>query len=225
MKSARLGIQLLCLLLLFTRCHKCHDEQLATMAFSQDDLNINPYENGSNVTFIGSSNDTLKYPIERQMVNTAHFENSNTDDFALHGCKGRWYYSEYNTTSLSNPGKPWIVINLDFTVSYTGQGGKLVGFFVHFPDTTIEDFAVPLKFDNGVIMNLDSYDPSSSQYLEALLDSVKIGPNVYHNVYEIVNEPVYQGKYTNWVSRFYYSISEGVVGYIMKGNEYYYLKR
>ncbi len=223
MRRGKFLIFIAIVMLLFLQCHKCHDEQLTTITFSQNDLNINPYMEGSNIKFISSSNDTLKYLISRQMIQSAYFENNGTDYFALHGCKGRWYYYENNRTQLSDPENSWIGINLTFPTSYTRPTEKLIGFFLNFTDTTIAEFNVPLKFDDGIIMNLDSYDPSYSQYLESFLDSVNIGQKVYHNVYKIVSEPDYQGKYTNWVNKFYYSTLEGVVGFTLKNNKYYYL--
>jgi len=224
MKQRQFIISFLLLPLLFSQCNKCHNEQLSTQAFSQDDLKINPYVDRSHVAFIGSMNDTLEYSIERSMTPTAYWENQGTDLMALHNCKGRWYFSEYNTTVLSAKGHNSIWIKLYFVATYIRPSAKLIKFNLNFSDTAIAELRVLLKFDSAVINNYDDYGTSTSQYLEGFLDTIRLGPNVYQNVYKIVDKYYYQDK-NNWVDNFYYSISEGVVGFTFKNSEYYYLLR
>ncbi|MFZ4522513.1 MAG: hypothetical protein ACOYNC_12460 [Bacteroidales bacterium] len=225
MKHRYLIFPLLLSLIFYSSCYKCHDEQLSTMVFSQADLAINPYVNGNQVTFISSTEDTLNYKIFRRMDRDAFFENQGTDYFALHGCKGRWYFSDYNKTDLSAHDNSWIGINLSFVDSYSRPGTKLIQFFLSFSDTAIAELNVPLKFDSGVLMNSEDYSYFNS-HLEGLFDTIRLGPNVYHNVYKITNEPQFRGRYkNNWVENFYYSTSEGVVGFTLKNSKYYYLSK
>jgi hypothetical protein len=214
------------LIMIFSQCHKCHDTQLDSMAFSQEDLNINPYKATDNVTFIGKRNDTLIYSGKREMKNIIVTEYGTMDDeLALYGCWGQWYNSQENSTQLSIKDKSDIEIYLSLPNFHSGNSEKLRSFVVSIPDKSVAGFGVVLTFENGKIMNPD--ETSEPKHLEAFLDSVIIGPSVYHNVYKMFADPgsYEQTKYDDWIQRVYYSIPEGVVGFTLKSNKYYYLAK
>jgi len=212
------------LIMIFSQCHKCHDKQLDSMAFSQEDLNINPYQEFDTVTFIGSLNDTLIYSGKREMKSIIVTEYGTMDDeLALNGCWGQWYNSQENWTQLSVKDKSDIGIYLSLPNFHLGNSKKLISFWLAIPDQSVAGFGVVLTYDQGEIMNPD--ETSEPKPLEAFLDSVTIGPNVYHDVYKMFAEPssYEQTKYNDWVERVYYSTTQGVVGFTLKSNKYYYL--
>ena len=89
---------ILLLLILFSSCYKCEQQQTATLRFTNDELKINPYSgnellifkdiNGDSIAFPKGVRDTRNMRIYQYDYEAAKFDH--------HGCQGDYFDSDIN---------------------------------------------------------------------------------------------------------------------------------
>jgi hypothetical protein len=214
----------LLLLSFFVQCHHCHDTQLSSLSFTQDDLAINPYKDTDIFFFISSTHDTLRFLAERSTVNTLVQQNNTGPDLTItDNCRGEWYNTQVDFTGGFINSANLISIALGLPNLISGSPNvKTIAFSCWNYDQAVARFEGRFRFDKDTIMTLTG--ATKAGFVEGYLDSLTLGPNTYAHVYKLhIDQAYYTGTaYLDWVERIYYSISEGLVGYSLKSGKYYY---
>ena len=208
----------------FVQCHQCHDEELSSMAFSQDDIKINPYSDSDTIKFISSSNDSIILYGSRKTEKEVIHENTNeSDELALYHCLGQWYYSQINSTIFSDS-NDFISIRIFLSlpdIFHDSLYSKTITFIISPPDKSAAQFDGIYQFENDSFSTLGN--PEVNGKIEGYQDTLTLGQKTFYNIYKFYNIPdsYTQSKYSDWVERIYYSIKEGIVGFSLKSGKYY----
>ena len=199
------------------------------MAFSRDDLAINPYKDSSSVVFISSFRDTIRLKGSRHTGNMTVQENGfNSDLWVYDHCKGRWYDSQFDWTWFYDlsPGSPQIEIELALPLLFNSSSpGKTISFACSVPDTSFGTFKGTYQYDKDSIWSLT---PSHyNGFVEGYQTSLVLGPKTYFDVYKLHSDTTDNSMYIipDWIDRVYYSVSDGIVGFSLKSGKYYYLEK
>jgi hypothetical protein len=215
------------IILCLNQCSKCHDKELSSMAFSQDDLNIIPYRNSDILEYISSTDDTLRLGGGyRKTENIVIMENyTSSDAYALYNCRGQWYNSQINLTEFSKNEAMCFQLELTLPNLFHCCKEKEIQIFCWNSDTSVSNFVSAFKFDNFGISN--SFSTYNNGIVEGYQDTLFLGPKTFYNVYKLYNDPdsYTQSKYHDWIQRIYYSFAEGIVGFSLKSGKYYYFEK
>jgi hypothetical protein len=206
-------------LILFTSCNKCEQHQTGFLTLTPDDLTINPYTGNELIIFKNLNGDSAVFDqgnriktIETQ-YQYAPWENN--------GCRGDYVELESNNTTFKSINTLW-----KFSI--------MLSFDYHFPDNGSARF-ISFKMSSDQTQNYHGYSDRELKYdVDTLYNriyltdtayqfhrSLTLGKNSFNNVYEI--------KLIGYLVSdelaiiLYYSIPEGIVGFITNRNENWYL--
>ena len=211
-----IAILLLSLLIiqLLTSCQKsCQSVLLASFRFSQEDLDIVPYEGHDTLVFVSSAGHTITFKAYGRI---AHFgqqgyeyvEFPRSDDY----CPGNYYYTEENRMEFyGSVSGSWLNFYQQMSNPFAPPVIKYLGISMTVRDSIYWSFSSSYRFDS-----LKLYEDKPPYPIIPVHDNVLIGSQVYHQVY------VLPSRYTSHVptgnlDTLYYSLTEGVLGF---RNEY-----
>jgi hypothetical protein len=204
-------------LFLFTECHQCKGKTYPSETFSQEDLNINPYSGKETLNFIDSTNDSIIIFLGKQRGTTVMFQYSNDgdgDEVQIYHCYGDNCNSDWNSTIFGSPSEGYFELDLTFSNKFrTGSLDKLITFTIVCPNPSVSYEYETFCFNTDTIYNGPTYPQDK---VIGLINSLKLGNMTYNKVYKLRCS---SGNYL------YYSIKDGLVGFLTKNSTLFFLKR
>lgn len=206
-------------LILFTQCNKCEQHQSGNLTLTPDDLTINPYTGNELIIFKNLNGDSAVFgqgsrikTIETQYQYAAGENN---------GCRGDYVELESNSTTFKSINTLWrFSIMLSFEYHFSDNSSSRFISFRMSSDQTQNYHGYSdrdLKYDVDTLYNRIYLTDTAYQFHRTLT----LGQKSFNNVYEIklIGSPVSD----ELATCLYYSITEGIVGFITNRDENWYL--
>jgi hypothetical protein len=194
---------------IFNQCRK--KKLLGTYSFTQEELNIIPYQGGETIMLVDSLGDTIKYAVRNPRVNNYTIIYRPGDDNY-----SEYYKTEENVTSADGTFK----IYLCFSSPFDPPVMKYIRFSCLLIDNHPElgRFSGYLEFNASKLFHTGQIYPlyGSNLYVYTY-DTIKLNNKYFYSVYELSGSfPVKDT--VDGIKTIYYSITQGIVGIKTKYN-------
>lgn len=202
--------------LLSTQCHKdCVSEKLGEIRFTQNELNIVPYDGTETLVFKDSINDSIIYiGTGRNSKYTFDVRHEFPDNYE---CPGNYYNTEINYTKFEGTNNSKILIDLYMDSPFLGNLKKYIYIRISYNNIDTWYFDGEMIFD---ATNVQNASPSNACVL-AFNDSLIIGSNTFFNVYTLM-QIILPNNLKN-LQVIYYTFSNGIVGFKTEEGHLWYL--
>jgi len=221
-QSFLLGVLVISLLLI-NSCQKCHENELSSVKFTQNELKMIPYTGNDTLLFKSATEPSLSYyGTERTTQSGIDYEDlKNVEE--TH-CKGTYYYSQSSWIDFRSAHGDY---NLRTEMYFTNlfDSGYIEGIFIFglgLNINSIRDFSGQYVFELDTLYS-GKYIEGFSKIIKGFYSTIQLGQKSYHNVYE------FDGDYsspntTEWISSVYYCFSDGLVGFRTNKGKLWYLE-
>jgi hypothetical protein len=209
-------ISVIALTLLSARCNKdCESEKLGELVFTQDELNIVPYNGTETLVYKDSLNDSIVYTgAFRKSNEITYYQNYNTP---ASNCPGNYYKAYDNITQFNGQNNSIINIALSITSPFLGNIEKKMGIAISFINSDTLYFNGVFAFNPTGIFNIT---PSNAIVL-SYNDSLILGPKIFYNVYTV--KQVHEFSPSTNFQILYYTNINGIVGLKKEDGHLWYL--
>lgn len=204
----------------FYSCNKCPEKKVGEYRFTSEELQINPYNGNEGLLFKNLTGDSVSLTVGDRSSGMIKVFTIYVDDGE---CNGNYTLVETNNTVISSNDD-----SLQFTI-----------FLRFFPEPSVPGFyksmrveakiqdlnkktisSVSVTFEQDKITGYDSGSGSNEDLL--FHKSLTLGAKHFSDVYEF-EVHLWSQTGNNWVSKMYYSIQQGIVGFSTHQNELWYL--
>jgi len=217
-------VSLICLAA-FSSCKKKDNTStpvcLGTYKFTSADLAILPYPLKDTLVFRCDAGDSIIFTFKGRAsaMNTLWKYPSNPS-----GYQGDYYSCETNSAGFVSANSDVLTFQLYFSNPFTHPTvQKYFSLGLVADNSGTCSFSAVFRFDAGTLF---TYIPdttfSSGGYIKAFDNTLKIGPTVFRNVYELV-APDFIIYCPSFFSRVYYTTTQGVVGFTKSTGKTWYL--
>ena len=210
-------------LLTFTSCNKCHENELQSVNFTQEELKMIPYKGNETLVFKSATEPSLNYyGTQRTTQSGIDYEDLKYTE-ETH-CKGTYYYTQSSWIEFrAASGDYDIITEMYFTNLF--DSGFIKGIFILGLDLNIDsirNFSGQYVFKSDSLYN-GKYTDGLGTIIKGFYPSIQLGQKLFYNVYEM------DGDYgspniTEWISSVYYCFSDGLVGFRTNKGKLWYLE-
>jgi hypothetical protein len=210
-------------LLLITSCKKCHENELSSVQFSQNELNMIPYKGNETLVFKSTTEPFLSYNGTERITQSGIYYEDLKNVEETH-CKDTYYYSQSSWIDFRSAHGDY---NLRTEMYFTNlfDSGYIEGIFIFglgLNINSIRDFSGQYVFESDTLYS-GKYIEGFSKIIKGFYSTIQLGQKSYHNVYE------FDGDYsspnaTEWISSVYYCFSDGLVGFRTNKGKLWYLE-
>ena len=206
----------------FVQCKKkeCVTENLGEIHFTQNELNIVPYNGTETLIFKDSINDSIIFTGKMRYSDSFNIWEFPND----YECLGKYYNTESNYTKFEGVNSTKIYIYLYMGSPFLQDFIKKMNIEIFINSDTCYFYGT-LAFNPTNIFNTIPAENNlpANAYVLAFNSSLSIGPNIFNNVYTLkqIDPPHLPSKNLQYV---YYTISDGVVGFKTEEGHLWYLE-
>jgi hypothetical protein len=214
----------LCGLLIVTGCKRCEQSELASLAFTPPEMKINPYSGKEVLTFISLGGDTIVFPAgTRSLLQDQYFRyDYETAKLDHNGCQGDYYYTQQDYTGRwDSIHKSYFALRLGFLYTIARpMAGMYFDMFFSTGNPDSYGFDGDFCFETDTLLNRSGSNDSIRKFHPLLA----IGPRSFEKVYELYGYN-YKEKTKEGIPFAYYTIKEGLVGFLTNKGETWYLDK
>ena len=219
-KKMKLGINLVVIsiigVVLLCGCERCVMKELPSQNFTDEELHMVPYLKGDTLIFrCEETNETSKYRVIDKISAYEKFSRGNPHDKYSLYCTGDWYYSQHLITSfdIKNCG-----IELNISNSFeVGNISRILSIYFSIPnDIVILQFYGRYKIGPDTIM-------TGTNQVYAYHDSLTLNGTRSINVYELTR--VSDTARPDYLKTAFYSLNQGLVGFLTNNGNMWSLKK
>jgi hypothetical protein len=216
MNKTILSLLFLLSTLTFVKCDRCRQKKLSDKKFTQEELNVAPYNGFEELIFRDSIGNSI-YFTGQGRTSTMQLIHE-TWDWDGEECPGDNRQVER--------------VDFSFNINHSTDTTLLLSLlFIHPFNEYENDKYIRFAFDNigfsgiysfeaGIIMN-PKYPAWSDSYIPAFYDTLTIFNKTFYSVFELKNN--YYGNEPNDLLSVYYSISRGIIGFKKGSGTTWYL--
>jgi hypothetical protein len=206
-------IMLLSILFSFNQCRKNEGKLLGTFSFTQDELNVIPYDGGETIVLVDTTGDSIKYIVQSTRKDEyiivyrpgyADVDNIKTVDY---------YKIEKNSVNADDKFEIYLTYSSPFnppSMKYLCFRNVRIG--IH-PE--INPFGGYCEFNANKIIHTGQNGTHSDTYGINLYvksyDTLKLNDKYFYSVYELSESPLSKDT-IDYISTVYYSMTQGIVG-------------
>lgn len=185
-----------------TNCNKCIETYLFTLGFTENDLEINPYQGDETIVFCDTQANTVSFQGNGRYSRELTVPEI-TDPYK--GCRGEYYFMEMNVCGFYSSSNKDFHIYLDFSDYFrTGNKNKIITIGLSIPIEGIGHFYGSFSFDEDTLFVVP---PKVTFH-----DTLDLNNGTYISVYELIGNEIYYSP-DEGISTLFYTIKEGIVGY------------